>query len=219
MYQHYKFVNIPLPYGYDGLEPYIDKKTMELHHDRHLQTYIDNLNHILKDYPALQMWSLEKLICHVESLPKEIQEPVEHNAGGVYNHEFYFRGMMPSNGSVSQPTGALFCAIDAQFGDFQTFIEEFKQQATSLFGSGYTWLVLNKNGDLEIVNTANQDTPIACHMLPILNIDVWEHAYYLKHYNERAKYVNDWLKVVNWPQAEMNYEAACKFWNEKIMRM
>ncbi|QAT44086.1 superoxide dismutase [Aminipila luticellarii] len=202
--RHYKFENIPLPYPYDALEPYIDAKTMELHHDRHLQTYIDNLNNILKDYPELQDSTLIQLICNADLFPENIRQPILNNAGGVYNHDFYFNQFDGSEdeGSADQ----LAMAINNQFGSFDEFKKQFKDAALSVFGSGYAWLVLNPdNKELEIITTANQDTPFPLNRIPILNIDVWEHAYYLKHYNKRADYIDDWFQVINWNKVSDNY--------------
>lgn len=204
MNEHYPFVNPPLPYDYDALEPYIDTKTMHIHHDRHLQTYVNNLNGILKDYPDLQNLSLEQLIKSAASLPAAIRQPVINNGGGVYNHIFYFNGLSNS-GALSQ-SGMLYNEIKQIYGTFDSFIDAFKKQALSVFGSGYAWLVLNCDGKLEIVTSANQDTPIKQNLCPILVIDVWEHAYYLKHYNERAAYIDDWFHVVNWEQAGELYK-------------
>lgn len=203
MNQHYKFINSPLPYAYDAMEPYIDEKTMRLHHDRHLQAYIDNLNNILCKYPAFQNWTLEQLILNVPSLPKDIQTAVKNNAGGVFNHRFYFSNL--ANPSSPHPEGALCEAIEREFGSYKAFQNCFKEAALSVFGSGYAWLVVNAAGKLCITTTGNQDTPLPLGMLPILSIDVWEHAYYLKHYNLRADYIDDWFHVVNWDQAGKNY--------------
>ena len=203
--EYYPFVNLPLPYAYDALEPYIDEKTMHLHHDKHLQTYIDNLNKVLDAHPELQSLSLTELLKYLSRMPADVQQPIRNNGGGVYNHRFYFA--LLTNPSEGEAVGHLGEAITRTFGSFQNFKEQFKQAALSVFGSGYAWLVLN-NGRLEIMTTANQNTSIELRLGPILAIDVWEHAYYLKHYNVRADYIDDWFKVVNWEQAELNYYAA-----------
>lgn len=203
MNEHYPFVNPPLPYAYDALEPFIDTKTMHLHHDRHLQTYVNNLNEALKDYPQLQGLSLERLIYNAGRLPEGIRQAIINNAGGVYNHILYFNGMInPSSGIQS---GNLYSAITKDFGSVDQFLNEFKNQALSVFGSGYAWLVVTPRRNLKIVTSPNQNTPIMRNLCPVLTIDVWEHAYYLKHYNERAAYIDDWFKVVNWEQAEKLY--------------
>jgi len=203
MNKHYKFINSPLPYAYNAMEPYIDEKTMRLHHDRHLQTYIDNLNDTLGKYPQFQNWTLEQLITNVPSLPKDIQRSVRNNGGGVYNHEFYFSNL--TNPASLLPIGILNESIQNAFGSYRSFQDQFKESALSVFGSGYAWLVLNAAGQLDIITTGDQDTPLALGLHPILNIDVWEHAYYLKHYNLRADYIDDWFHVINWNQANQNY--------------
>ncbi len=206
MNAHYPFVNPPLPYAYDALEPFIDTKTMHLHHDRHLQTYVDNLNKALKDHPDLHGWSLEELIGRAGELPEDIRTTVWNNAGGVYNHILYFDGM--SNSETRCYAGSLYTAIMEEFGSFDAFYDQFKSKALSVFGSGYAWLVMDQDGRLRIISTANQDTPISLNMSPVLLIDVWEHAYYLKHYNERAAYIDDWFHVVDWEHAAALYENA-----------
>jgi len=199
MNEHYPFENPPLPYAYDAMEPYIDTLTMHLHHDRHLQTYVDNLNKALKDYPAYHSWPLEKLLNNTNRLPAAIQTPVRHNGGGVYNHIFYFNGL--SNTGTRHQAGPLYNAIVRDFGSVDAFYKAFKDAALAVFGSGYAWLVADKNGKLSIVELANQDTPIAKGLCPVAAIDVWEHAYYLKHYNERAAYIDDWFNVADWSRA------------------
>ncbi len=204
MNEHFPFVNPPLPYAYDALEPYIDTKTMHLHHDRHLQTYVDNLNGALKDYPELQSWSLEQLIYNADRLPVDIRQSVINNGGGVYNHIFYFNGM--SNSETRSQAGMLYNAIVQDFGCVESFFDAFKKQALSVFGSGYAWLVADQSGKLKIVTSANQDTPITHGLCPVAAIDVWEHAYYLKHFNERAAYIDDWFNVANWERAGILYK-------------
>ena len=199
---YYPFINTPLPYSYDALEPFIDEETMYLHHDRHLQTYIDNLNRFLEEHPSLQKFSLEELLSIWRRLPCHLQTPLRNNAGGVYNHRFYFDSMTPPGSSCSAPR--LFEAMSCQFGSPENFRAQFKEAALSVFGSGYAWLVLDR-GCLKIVTSANQNTPLTCSRTLILNIDVWEHAYYLKHYNLRADYIDDWFRVVNWGMAENRY--------------
>ena len=203
MKEHYPFVNPPLPYGYDALEPFIDAQTMHLHHDKHLQGYTDNLNAALRDHPNLQCMTLEQLISIACKLPENIGTPIARNAGGVYNHRFYFDGM--SSYGIRQPVGELQSAIDSSFGSFEEFHKKFAAAAMSVFGSGYAWLVANKCGMLNIVTTPNQETPSLNTWRPILNIDVWEHAYYLKHYNKRADYIEDWFGVANWFEAHDRY--------------
>lgn len=198
--QHYPFKNPPLPYGYSDLEPHIDSKTMHLHHDKHLQGFVDNLNATIKDYPELHDWSLEQLIYNADRLPEKIQTPVKRNGGGMYNHILYFNGMAKNSRLMQE--SRLNSAISKEFGSVKQFLAEFKKQALSVFGSGYAWLVLNKHGKLEIITLQNQDTPITQDLYPLMTIDVWEHAYYLKNYNDRAAYIDNWISVINWQQAE-----------------
>ena len=198
----YPFVNLPLPYDYDSLEPFIDEKTMYLHHDKHLQTYINNLNSVLEKFNYLQKLSLNQLLMNSSVIPNNQRTKVLNNAGGVYNHRFFFDMMTPS--STSKPSGNLEKAIDACFGSFEQFKDKFKSAAMSVFGSGYAWLVLDK-GTLRIITTANQNTSVPLCVTPLLCIDVWEHAYYLKHYNLRADYIDDWFNVIDWQKAENIY--------------
>lgn len=198
---HDPFENTPLPYAYDALEPYIDEATMQLHHSRHLKTYIDTLNRILKKYPHLQALPLKQLIHIAKQTPGRDYVSIARNAGGVYNHQFFFNSMCP-NGKKA-PEGALAAAIDRRFGSLDVFREKFTEAALSVFGSGYVWLINGKRG-LCIVTTANQEIP-AGSVTPLLNLDVWEHAYYLKHYNKRADYIQDWWNVINWAFAEQAY--------------
>lgn len=202
MNNYYPFVNTPLPYAYNALEPYIDEKTMHLHHDRHLQTYIDNLNHFLKGNPSLQKFSLEELLSMWRRLPCHLQAPLRHNAGGVFNHRFYFDSMTRPGSSCSAPR--LFEAMSCQFGSQENFRAQFKEAVLSVFGSGYAWLLLDR-GCLKIVTSENQNTPPLYSRTLLLNIDVWEHAYYLKHYTLRADYIDDWFRVVNWNKAEERF--------------
>ena len=193
MNKHYPFVNPPLPYSYQALEPYIDEKTMELHHDKHLQTYVDNLNHILEPYPTLQGLSLEELLSCPLCLPSGLQIPIKNNAGGVYNHIFYFSNLTPAP-NLPVPD-ALSDAITASFGSFDAMKDNLKKAALSVFGSGYVWLILDKNKTLALM---------------VLNLDVWEHAYYLKHYNMRKNYIDDWFSVIDWNQVNQNYISCIK---------
>lgn len=197
--QYYPFENLPLPYAYDAMEPFIDAQTMQIHHDKHLQTYINNLNEVLGKNPQLQKMSLTELLRNLGNLPEEIQNAVRNNAGGVYNHRLYFD--MLKNPSELKPVGKLAAAIDDEFGSYEEFKDIFKKAALKVFGSGYAWLVLD-SGKLRIVTTPNQNTPIEHRMCPILPLDVWEHAYYLKHQNVRADYIDDWFMVVNWQLAD-----------------
>ena len=203
MNEHYPFVNPPLPYAYDALEPFIDTKTMCLHHDRHLQTYVNNLNETLKGWCDLHDWSLEKLICNADCLPEVIRQSIKNNGGGVYIHIFYFNGM--SDLESRSNAGMLFSAILEDFGSIDSFFQEFKNKALSVFGSGYAWLVLERGSGLKLITSANQDTPIVKNLCPIAAIDVWEHAYYLKHYNQRPAYIDDWFQGGDWCYANELY--------------
>ena len=207
MYNYYPFVNYPFPYAFDEMEPYIDIQTMYLHMTRHLQAYVDNLNRILKPYPQWQRVPLEAMLSDITALPEEIQTPVKNNGGGVYNHRFFFAGLMNSG---QQPAGRLSRQIDEQYGGLSNFYVKWKKAAMSVFGSGYAWLVMDGEQNLEIITTANQDTPLAYRLTPVMAIDVWEHAYYLKHKNRRSDYIDDWFRVVNWRRAEALFDEAAR---------
>ncbi|MEG1633712.1 MAG: superoxide dismutase [Oscillospiraceae bacterium] len=201
----YKFENPSLPYGYSSLEPFIDELTMQIHHDRHLQTYTDNLNAALAAQPELQTMGLEELLLEAGKLPASLGTPIARNAGGVYNHRFFFEGMSPT--PQKAPTGALAAALDRDLGGLDGFLRDFRAAALGVFGSGYAWLVSDPKGALRIIGTANQDTPLTLGLRPLLCLDVWEHAYYLKHYNKRADYITDWLSLANWHLADTLYSA------------
>jgi len=218
MNEHYPFTLMPLPYAYNALEPYIDETTMRLHHDKHLKTYVDNLNAALKDYPELHRWNLEQLLYYIDRVPEAGRTAVKHNGGGVYNHNLYFTSLSPKSphGDFTQPLqtnaeifpqhgGGLAQALQAKFGGFDAFKQQFKKEALNVFGSGYACLAADKEGGLQIVPVKNQDTVLPLDLFPLLPLDVWEHAYYLKHYNERAAYIDDWFRVADWPQAEARY--------------
>lgn len=203
MKETYPFKLKPLPYAYEALEPYIDQETMHYHHDKHLQAYVDNLNKALEEHPELHGKTLIELLQNLESLPEAIQTAVRNNGGGVLNHNLYFDGMTPD--SPKAPVGKLAEAIDRDFGSFEIFKEAFKKAALGRFGSGWAWLVSDKDGKLQIVSTPNQDVPMNLKVNPILEIDVWEHAYYLKYKNQRAAYIDNWFNVVDWNRAEELY--------------
>ena len=190
-----------LPYGYDALEPYIDVETMHLHHDKHHNTYVTNLNAAIEKYPELEEQSIEELMKNLNEVPEDIRTAVRNNGGGHANHSFFWKIMAPNAGG--EPTGAIKDAIDQAFGSFEKMKEEFKTAATGRFGSGWAWLVLN-NGKLEIISTANQDSPLTDGKTPIIGLDVWEHAYYLKYKNVRPDYIAAFWDVVNWDQANEN---------------
>lgn len=193
----------PLPYAYDALEPYIDKETMMLHHDKHEKAYLDNLNKAISKYPELYKMGIEGMLKDLNSVPEDIRETVKNNAGGVYNHEFFWSIMSPEQNQT--PAGDLLKAINKDFQSFDNFKTKFKEAALGRFGSGWAFLVKDKDGKLSIISTANQDSPISQGLTPILGIDVWEHAYYLKYQNKRGDYIDNWWNVVNWKQAENNY--------------
>lgn len=192
-----------LPYAYDALEPYIDKETMILHHDKHYKAYVDKLNAALDKHPDLYSYSLSDLLKNVENLPKDISEAVINNGGGVYNHEFFFNIMTPNS---TNPSGKLNDAINRDFGSFDNFKSEFSKAALNVFGSGWAWLVSDLDGKLSIITTSNQNTPLPQNLSPIIGLDVWEHAYYLKYKNERNKYIDNWFNVINWDNALENYK-------------
>ena len=200
----YPFVARPLPYEYDALIPVLDGETMHFHHDRHYKTYVDNLNHTLADYPELQRLSLKELLSDIEALPPQAQTPIRNNGGGVFNHELYFDSMKSPVGQ--EPSGALAEAIDRDFGSYKQWKEQMKQAAVSKFGSGWAWLVADENGQLSILQTANQDVPDLKKYTPIFLVDVWEHAYYLQYQNRRADYVEGWFDLINWRKAGKRYE-------------
>jgi len=199
--QTYPFVNPPLPYEPEALEPYIDTKTMRLHHDAHLETYVDNLNKTLADYPKLQKLTLTELVAAANETPWEIRDAVRNNGGGVWNHILYFSQMAPA-AKAQSPSGRLKELIDSRFGSFESFKKEFEKAGLSVFGSGNAWLVTDRNGRLQIVTTPNQDNPLQLGLTPLMILDVWEHAYYLKHYNKRADYIEDWWNVVDFARLQ-----------------
>ena len=200
----YPFVVRPLPYEYDALIPVLDEETLTFHHDKHYKTYVDNLNAALADYPELQKKSLTELLTDINRLPAAVKTAVRNNGGGVYNHELYFDSMKSPVGQ--EPAGALAEAIDRDFGSYRQWKEQMKQAAVSKFGSSWAWLVSDKNGTLSIVQTANQDVPDLEEYIPILLVDVWEHAYYLQYQNRRADYVEGWFGLINWRKAGKRYE-------------
>ena len=204
------FDNTPLPYAFNALEPYIDARTMEIHHDRHLQAYIDGLNRAIAPFPALQNCTAARLAVLNAPALRCIRPALCRNAGGVFNHRFYFAGMTP-DGSRRLPCGALQAAVLQTFGTQAAFEDAFTKAALGVFGSGYVWLVRDVAGRPRIITTANQDTPMARGLRPLLCCDVWEHAYYLKHQNRRADYAADWLRVADWARANDIFTGAAPF--------
>lgn len=189
-----------LPYGYDQLGKYISGDIMKLHHDKHHQTYVDKLNAALDAAPALSERPLETLLSDLDSLPENVRTAIRNNGGGHYNHSLFWQWMSPDGGS--EPTGELADAINERYGSFQGFVDEFTAKSLSVFGSGWAWL----QPDMEIITTANQDTPIMQgKAAPLLGLDVWEHAYYLDYKNKRDDYVNAWWNVVNWDFVQQRF--------------
>jgi superoxide dismutase, Fe-Mn family len=196
----------PLPYPFAALEPHIDAKTMEIHHDKHHQAYITNANNALKDYPELAAKPVEELLSDLSAVPEKIRTVVRNNAGGHANHSFFWKTLGPNAGG--SPKGKLADAINSTFGSFDQFKEKFQAAGAGRFGSGWAWLVVNKEGELEITSTANQDSPISDGLKPVLGVDVWEHAYYLLYQNRRPDYLKAFWNVVNWDAVAKNYDAA-----------
>lgn len=205
----YPFVLPPLPYAYNALEPYIDELTMHIHHDAHHKAYVDNLNAALKDAPELQNKTLEWLLKNLDKIQDEkTRTAVKNNGGGHWNHRFFWE-IMGTQGR-GEPRKLVLDAITKKFGSFEKFKEEFTAQAKKVFGSGWAWLCVDQNGDLVLLSSANQDSPISHNLQPILGLDVWEHAYYLKYQNKRPDYITSWWQVVNWDKVEQNYTKAVK---------
>ncbi|WP_342399307.1 superoxide dismutase SodA [Weizmannia sp. FSL W8-0676] len=194
-----------LPYAYDALEPYIDKETMNIHHTKHHNTYVTNLNKALEGHDDLASKSVEDLISDLNAVPEEIRTAVRNNGGGHANHSLFWTLLSPNGGG--EPKGALLDAINSKFGSFENFKEQFAAAAAGRFGSGWAWLVVH-NGELEIMSTPNQDNPLSEGKKPVLGLDVWEHAYYLKYQNRRPEYISAFWNVVNWDEVEKLYEAA-----------
>ncbi len=195
-----------LPYGYDALEPYIDARTMEIHLTKHHATYVAKLNDALKEYPELQEKSVADLLKSLDSIPEKIRGVVRNHGGGHYNHSFFWPLMKKDGGG--EPDGDLKTALAQTFGDFKTFQEKFSAAAAGHFGSGWAWLVADDAGKLSISTTSNQDSPLMQNFRPILGLDVWEHAYYLKYQNRRPEYIEAWWSVVNWQEAGKNFQEA-----------
>lgn len=194
-----------LSYAYDALEPYIDKQTMEIHHTKHHQTYVDKLNAALEGEAALQQKSVDELIADLDAVPEKIRPAVRNHGGGHSNHSFFWQIIGPQG--EAQPSGALAEAINKTFGNFSDFTKKFNDGAAAQFGSGWMWLVRNKSGELELYSTPNQDSPLMKGDTPILGLDVWEHAYYLKYQNKRPDYIAAFWNVINWDEVERRFAA------------
>lgn len=200
-----KFTLPELPYSFDALVPHIDEETMKIHHGRHHNTYVTNLNAALDGHSELQEKSLEDLLANLDRLPESVRTAVRNNGGGHANHSLFWEVLSPNGGG--EPTGELGEAITATFGSFDAFKEEFAKAATTRFGSGWAWLVVEK-GQLKVTSTPNQDTPIMEGNTPVLGLDVWEHAYYLNYQNKRPDYISAFWNVVNWEEVSKRYSAA-----------
>ena len=194
-----------LPYDYSALEPHIDTRTMAIHHGKHHQAYVNNLNAALEKYPDLQQKNVVELISNLAAIPEDIRAAVRNNGGGHANHSMFWPCMSPKGGG--QPQGQLADAIDNYFGSFDAFKAQFSQAAATRFGSGWAWLCVNDDGKLVITSTPNQDNPISEGLVPILGLDVWEHAYYLNYQNRRPDYIAAWWDVVNWDEVSANLMA------------
>jgi Fe-Mn family superoxide dismutase len=193
-----------LPYAVDALEPYIDAQTMTIHHDKHHQAYITNFSGAIEKHPELAGKSIEALLADLNAVPEDIRAVIRNHGGGTWNHSMFWEIMAPKAGGT--PKGELAKAVDAAFGSFDAFKGDFEKAANGRFGSGWAWLV-RKSGSLAIVSTANQDNPMSEGLTPIMGIDVWEHAYYLKYQNRRAEYVTNWWNVVNWDEVARRFSA------------
>ena len=196
----------PLPYDYNALEPYIDTQTMQLHHDKHHAAYVNNLNAALQNAPQFASLAIEDLIRRINDVPENIRTAVRNNGGGHLNHSMFWQIMTPNGGG--QPGGELASAINSTFGSFDQFKAAFNDAGVKRFGSGWAWLVAGPGGNLQVISTANQDSPLIDGLFPIMGNDVWEHAYYLKYQNRRPDYLNAWWNVVNWNEIEKRYQQA-----------
>ena len=194
-----------LPYAYDALEPHIDAKTMEIHHTKHHNTYVTKLNAAIEGHDLAKL-PVEELLRKIDEVPSDKKQAVINNGGGHANHSLFWKVMSPNGGG--EPSGDIAKEINNTFGSFEAFKEEFTNAALGRFGSGWAWLIVNKNGKIEVINTLNQDSPLMEGHTPILGLDVWEHAYYLNYQNRRPDYVAAFWNVVNWEKVEENYKAA-----------
>ena len=193
-----------LPYPYDALEPHIDAKTMEIHHSKHHNTYVSKLNTGLESYSDLAKYSIVELISKFSELPEEIKTLVKNHGGGHLNHSIFWELMIPN---YVEPSENLKSIIATDYVNFENFVSKFKEMATNLFGSGWTWVIKNKEGKLEIKNYPNQENPLMYGDKPVMGIDVWEHAYYLKNQNRRNEYIDSWFQVINWPEVEKRIQS------------
>ena len=196
----------PLKYPNNALEPHIDTRTMAIHHDKHHQAYVDNLNKALESYPDLQEKMTLELLNDLDSLPEEIRTAVRNHGGGHANHSMFWKSLSPDGGGT--PQGNLADSINEAFGSFSDFKEAFTKAAMSVFGSGWTWLCLDDEGNLLITTTANQDNPVSRDLIPLVGLDVWEHAYYLNYENRRADYITAWWNIISWKFVAGNFKNA-----------
>lgn len=196
----------PLPYDYSALEPHIDAQTMQLHHDKHHQAYVTNLNTALQGLSQFDGVSIEDLMRRINEVPENVRTAVRNNGGGHVNHSMFWQIMKPNGGG--EPTGALADAINSTFGSFDQFKATFNDNGAKRFGSGWTWLVVDQNGKLQALSTANQDSPFMDGLYPVMGNDVWEHAYYLKYQNRRPEYLSAWWNVVNWDEVAKRFQQA-----------
>ena len=195
-----------LPYAFDALEPYIDAKTVEIHYTKHHATYLKNLNSAIEKYPDFFEWDLEKVVSHLDQIPEDIRTAVRNNGGGVFNHNIYWFNLCPPSDD-NQPTGRIAQAISKAFGDFSAFKAEYEKAGLGRFGSGYAWLSAKPDGALVLHSTPNQDSPVQEGLIPLLVVDVWEHAYYLKYQNRRAEYLGNFWNIIDWKEVENRYNA------------
>ena len=195
-----------LPYAFDALEPYIDAKTVEIHYTKHHATYLKNLNTAIEKYPEFFEWDLEKVVSHLDQIPEDIRTAVRNNGGGVFNHNIYWFNLCPHSDD-NQPAGRIAQAISKAFGDFSAFKAEYEKAGLGRFGSGYAWLSAKPDGALVLHSTPNQDSPVQEGLIPLLVVDVWEHAYYLKYQNRRAEYLGNFWNIINWKEVENRYNA------------
>ena len=198
----------PLPYDYNALEPTIDEETMHLHHEKHHNTYVTNLNSALEQYPDVDPGDINELLVNLNNVPEDIRRAVRNNGGGHANHAMFWQIMSPNGGG--EPVGDLADAINQSFGSFESFKEQWAAAAApgAIFGSGWAWLIASPDGSVSIDTTPNQDNPLMEGKLPVIGLDVWEHAYYLSYRNRRPEYIDNWWNVVNWEEAERRYQAA-----------
>ncbi len=197
-----------LGYEYNALEPYIDEETMKIHHKKHHQAYIDKLNAALEKHPELHERRVRELVANLEEVPEDIRTAVRNHGGGHVNHAFFWQILKKNGGKP--PEGKIGDAINKKFGSYEEFKKKFTDAALTRFGSGWAWLVVNKDKELEVMSTANQDSPLSEEKKPVLGIDVWEHSYYLKYQNKRPEYVENFFNVINWEKVNEKYEEATK---------